>query len=114
MVGAFVIAAAVVASQVGRFVASGRPARRYGYERAPDLCGSPLVLGFGLLLCVGPVMRDAGGLVSWSYRLHKRLPIMGRLYRTFDTYRYVAAIPFVGMGSIFVVLGVVLLLRTTV
>jgi hypothetical protein len=74
--------------------------------------GALLVLGAGLLLCVGPIIRDAGGFVSWSYRLHKRLPIMGRLYRTFDTYRYVAAVPFVGMGGIFVILGVVLLVRT--
>jgi len=74
--------------------------------------GVLIVVGLGLLLCVGPVIRDAGGFVSWTYRIHKRVPITGRLYRTFDTYRYVAAIPFLGMGSIFVIAGVVLLVRT--
>jgi hypothetical protein len=76
--------------------------------------GVLLILGIGLLLCVGPVLRDKGRLISWTYRIHKRLPITGRLYRDFDTYRYVAAIPFIGMGSIFVVLGLVLLARAIV
>jgi hypothetical protein len=96
-----------------RSVAYERPVRAIRVTKVHLFsAGVLIVLGFGLLLCVGPVMRDAGGLASWSYRIHKRLPIIGRLYRTFDTYRYVAAVPFVGMGSIFVILGVVFLVRT--
>lgn len=100
----------------GGLIRGLRPAARAGTVTNVRLisAGALLVLGFGLLLCFRPVMRDAGGFVSWSYRVHKRLPITGRLYRTFDTYRYVAAIPFVGMGIIFVVGGVVLLIRAIV
>jgi hypothetical protein len=67
-----------------------------------------LAVGIAFLLCVGPVLRDTGGLVSPSYRVHQRLPVMRRLYRTFDTYRYVVAVPFLATGGSFVILGVVL------
>jgi hypothetical protein len=76
--------------------------------------GVLLVLGVGLLLCVRPVLRDKGRVVSWTYRIPKKMPITGRLYRDFETYRYVAAIPFIWMGEIFVVLGLVLLARTII